>query len=290
MAGDCNLDVAANALMTALIDGHDFTLPDVNLSDPTFVFPTFGSNLTTPPVALTNEALTTKAVGGTGTFDVIMDSILVHLKEEYTSGRITGNQYATSYVACMEAGLSNAVQFLLQRDAAYFASLKAQSEAMLAAAEIVKARVELETAKAQLAAIRFEAMNQEATYALTKAKIATESAQYCTVEYTLANIMPVQLTIATKQAEAQNAQTGDLKLDGVTPVAGLLGKQKALYAQQIVSYQRDSEYKGAKIFADAWVAMKTIDEGLLPPANLDNASLDGILATVKANLGFPATT
>lgn len=290
MAGDCNIDVAANALMTALIDGHDFTIPAVDLTDPSFVFPTFGTNLTTPPVPLTNEALTTKAVGGTGTFDVIMDSILIHLKEEYSAGRITGSQYATVYVESMQAGLSNAVQFLLQRDAAYFASLKAQSEAMLAAAEIVKARVELETAKAQLAAIRFEAMNQEAAYALTKAKIATESAQYCTVEYSLANIMPIQVTIATKQAEAQNAQTSDLKLDGVTPVAGLLGKQKALYAQQIISYQRDSEYKGAKIFADAWVAMKTIDEGLLPPANLDNASLDGILAAVKANLGFPATT
>lgn len=290
MAGDCNIDVAANALMTALIDGHDFTLPDVNLSDSSFVFPTFGSSLTTPPVPLTNEALTTKAIGGTGTFDVIMDSILAHLKEEYDKGRITGSQYATVYVESVQAGLSNAVQFLLQRDAAYFASLKAQSEAMLAAAEIVKARVELETAKAQLAAIRFEAMNQEAAFALTKAKIATESAQYCTVEYSLANIMPIQVTIATKQAEAQNAQTNDLKLDDVTPVAGLLGKQKALYAQQIISYQRDSEYKGAKIFADAWVAMKTIDEGLLPPPNLDNASLDGVLATVKANLGFPATT
>lgn len=290
MAGDCNIDVDANALMTALIAGKDFTLPDVNLSDPSFAFPTFGTNLTNAPIPLTNEALTTKAIGGSGTFDVIMDSILVHLKEEFDKGRITGAQYASAYVECMQNGLQNAVQFLLQRDAAYYASLKAQSEAMLAAAEVITARVELEAAKAKLAAVRFEAMNQEAVYALTKAKIATESAQYCTLEYTLTNIMPVQLTSAQKQAEQLNAQTSDTKLDGVTPVSGLMGEQKALYAQQIISYKRDSEYKGAKLFADAWVAGKTVDENLPFPANFDQTSLDGVLSVVKANLGFPSTT
>jgi hypothetical protein len=290
MAGDCNLDVAANDLMTALVAGKDFTLPDVDLSDPSFAFPSFGTDLTNHPAPITNDMLTTKAVGGTGTFDIIADSFLAHLKEEYDKGRITGDQYAKTYMGLMEAGISNAVQFLLQRDAAYWNVIQAQAAAQVALAQVVKARVELETAKAQLAAVRFEAMNQEASYALTKAKIATESAQYCTVEYTLANILPIQKQIATEQAEAGRAQVSDTMLDGVTPVTGLIGKQKALYQQQIVSYQRDSEYKGAKLFTDAWVAMKTIDEGLLPPANFDNVSLNNILGTIKSNLGFPAGT
>lgn len=290
MAGDCNIDVDANALMTSLIAGKDFTLPDVDLSDPTFSFPAFGVDVTTLPVRLTNDALTTKAVGGTGTFDVVMDSILVHLKEEFDKNRITGAQYATAYVECMQAGLQNAVQFLLQRDAAYYESLKAQAEAQVAMAQVIAARVDLETAKAKLAAVRFEAMNQEAVYALTKAKIATESAQYCTVEYNLQNILPIQKTTAQKQSEQVNAQTSDLLLDGITPVSGLMGEQRALYAQQIISYKRDSEYKGAKLFADAWVAGKTVDENLPFPANFDQTSLDGVLSVVKANLGFPSTT
>lgn len=289
MAGDCNIDVDANALMTSLIAGKDFTLPDVNLSDPSFAFPTFGIDVTNLPVRLSNDALTTKAIGGTGTFDVIMDSILVHLKEEYDKNRITGAQYSSAYVECMQAGLQNAVQFLLQRDAAYYASLKAQAEAQVAMAQVITARVELEATKAKLAAIRFEAMNQEAGYALTKAKIATESAQYCTIEFNLQNILPQNLISAQKQAEQLNAQTSDLKIDGVTPVTGLMGEQKALYAQQIVSYKRDSEYKGVKIFADAWVAQKTMDEALTPPDGFKNPNLDAILSTMKANLGLPPT-
>lgn len=290
MAGDCNLDTAANDLMTALLAGKDFTLPDVDLTDPSFSFPTFGSDITTHPLPLTNDMLTTKAIGGTGTFDVLMDSILIHLKEEFDKGRITGDQYAKAYMGLTEAGLSNAVQFLLQRDAAYWNNLKAQAEAQVALAQVITARVALETAKAQLAAVRFEAMNQEANYALAKAKIATESAQYCTLEYTLANILPIQKQVVSEQAEAGHAQTSDTKLDGVTPVTGLLGSQKALYAQQVISYKRDSEYKGAKLFSDAWIAMKTIDEGLLPPTEFDNASLGSVLSQIKINLGFTDVT
>lgn len=101
--------------------------------------------------------------------------------------------------------------------------------------------------------------------------------------YTLANMLPAQKTLVTEQAEAQRAQTLDTRLDGVTPVVGVLGKQKDLYSQQITSYKRDAEMKAAKLFTDAWITMKTIDEGLLPPDNFNNTSLNAILGTLKTN-------
>jgi len=81
----------------------------------------------------------------------------------------------------------------------------------------------------------------------------------------------------------QRAQTLDTRSDGVTDVEGVLGKQKDLYTQQITSYRRDAETKVAKLFTDAWITMKTIDEGLSPPTGFTNASLDEILGVLKVN-------
>lgn len=101
--------------------------------------------------------------------------------------------------------------------------------------------------------------------------------------FNLSNILPQQLVLLGEQVEAQRAQTSDMRTDGTTPIAGVLGSQKALYSQQITSYQRDAEVKAAKLFTDAWITQKTIDEGLLPPTGFNNASLDTILTALKLN-------
>jgi len=208
----------------------------------------------TPPTNLvvrpTNEKLSTGAVDGTGTFEVLMRAVDASLQREYSAGRITGAEYAKAYVALTEAALGNAVQFLLGQENAYW-----------------------------------QAMAQQAAYALAKAKIATEDVTFGSGKFTLDNILPKQLQLATEQAETQRAQTSDTRLDG-NPVTGVLGKQKSLYTQQITSYQRDAENKTAKIFSDAWIAMKTIDEGLVPPTGFTNASLDTVLSAIKTNNGL----
>ena len=108
-------------------------------------------------------------------------------------------------------------------------------------------------------------------------------------KYQNTQLMPVQKTNLEKQSamiqeqtEAQRAQTADTRLDG-QPVRGAIGKQKELHAQQIISYQRDSEIKAARPFIDAWITMKTIDEGVLPPNGFANSSLDQILTRLKNN-------
>ena len=66
-------------------------------------------------------------------------------------------------------------------------------------------------------------------------------------------------------------------------IRGSVGKQKDLYTQQITSYQRDAEVKAAKLFTDAWITQKTIDEGLLAPGAFRNESVNVILRNIKAN-------
>ena len=109
-----------------------------------------------------------------------------------------------------------------------------------------------------------------------------QDAQTANLTYTLTYLMPKQVTLVSEQGEVQRAQTLNFRSDGAT-VVGLTGKQKDLYGQQITSYQRDSEIKATKIFSDAWITMKTIDEGLAPPTSFANANLDVILGNIKAN-------
>lgn len=284
-------EVVANQLLTALLAGDNIVIPSVDLDGDLFKIPGgIDSEQYQPVVKLTNEQLTTRVVNGDGTFDALMAGFGAHLKIEYDKGRITGAEYTKAYIALTEGAMSNAVQFLLGRDQAFWQAVAAQAQA-------IAARVALETAKVQYATMQLEALIGRANYALTKLKLATEDVtyaqgkyqidnllpqQYATGQYTLNLMMPQQLKLITEQAEAQRAQTLNQRSDGQT-VTGSIGKQKDLYTQQITSYQRNAEVTAAKLFTDAWITQKTIDEGLLPPTAFENASVNTILNTLKTN-------
>lgn len=284
-------EVVANQLLTALLAGENITIPSVDLSDDIFNIPGgIDSEQYQPVTKLTNEQLTTRVVGGDGTFDALMAGFSAHLKVEYDKGRITGAEYTKAFIALTEGAMSNAVQYLLGRDSAFWQAVAAQAQA-------IAARVALETAKVQYAAMQLEAMIGRANYALAKLKLATEDVtyaqgkyqidnllpqQYTTGQYTLNIMFPQQLALLKEQTEVQRAQTLDQRTDGQT-VTGSVGKQKDLYTQQITSYQRNAEVTAAKLFTDAWITQKTIDEGLLPPAGFENASVNTILSKLKTN-------
>lgn len=275
----CSAEVEANRLLDELTKGDDFTLPDIDMSGPEWDIPGGDDSPIFGAITkVTNESLTTREVGGSGTFDALMESAHNHLKAEFKANRITGGEYTKAYIAMMESCMSNAVQFLLGRDQAYWAAALAQIQA-------VTARVTLATSKAQFVLAKIQALSAKSEYALTKLKIATESETYCAALFNADQMLPQQLKLLTEQTEAQRAQTLDTRSDGAT-VTGSVGKQKELYSQQITSYQRDAEVKASKLFTDAWITQKTIDEGLNPPNGFTNASIDTILTKLKSNNGL----
>ena len=275
----CSAEVEANRLLEELTKGDDFTLPDIDMSGPEWDIPGGDDSPIFGAITkITNESLTTREVGGSGTFDALMESAHNHLKAEFKANRITGGEYTKAYIAMMESCMSNAVQFLLGRDQAYWAAAMAQIQA-------VTARVQLATSKAQFVLAKIQALSAKSEYALTKMKIATESETYCAALFNANQMLPQQLKLLTEQTEAQRAQTLDTRSDGST-VTGSVGKQKELYSQQITSYQRDAEVKASKLFTDAWITQKTIDEGLNPPNGFTNASIDTILTKLKTNNGL----
>lgn len=275
----CSAEVEANRLLEELTKGDDFTLPDIDMSGPEWDIPGGDASPIFGAISkVTNESLTTREVGGSGTFDALMESAHNHLKAEFKANRITGGEYTKAYIAMMEACMNNAVQFLLGRDQAYWAAALAQIQA-------VTARVTLATSKAQYVLAKIQALSAKSEYALTKMKIATESETYCAALFNADQMLPQQLKLIAEQTEAQRAQTLDTRTDG-TAVKGSVGKQKELYSQQITSYQRDAEVKASKLFTDAWITQKTIDEGLNPPNGFTNASIDTILTKLKSNNGL----
>jgi hypothetical protein len=304
----CGADTEANELIASLTTDASFEIPEIDLDATIFKLP---GDQTIPMygqvVPLTNLDLTTGEISGSGSFDALMRGFKAHLALEFEKGRITGAEYAKTYTTLTQNAMAAGVQFLLGRDQAYWTSQLAQLQA-------ITARVQLETMKVQLAQAQFEAQNAKVNYALTKMRLASESVTYCTAKYNLENILPKQLAkleaetlnaeqqvaigeyqltymlpkqlaLVSEQVETQRSQTLDTRTDGAT-IVGSVGKQKDLYSQQIISYQRDAEVKAAKIFADAWITQKTIDEGLLPPTGFTNASLDDVLDVVKTNNGF----
>lgn len=130
-----------------------------------------------PP--LTEAELTSRAVGGAGLFDGLMEAIGAHLKLEFEKGRISGKDYAEAWVASMQGALSTASQFLLQKD-------QARYQALLVQAQVEKLRYEIDHLL-PLQQMQLEMQNQKLDYEITY-------------------LMPKELDKVTKQIEGITAE------------------------------------------------------------------------------------
>ena len=314
--------VLAKALFDGLLEGEArISVPAVDLTTAEYAHPNGLSDIHTAIVRLDESALTSREMNGTGMFDGIMAAISSHLKNEFRENRITGKEYSTAYVALVQSALASATQYLVSAEQTFWQSRLVQEQAKLAEIQKVQGLVELELAKNKLAAARMEVLNLEAALALTKMKLSTEDASFRSIEaqvvqttyqtstllpsqnsqilaqtalatkegvqkdYETSQVLPAQVQLLVEQREAARAQTADNRFDGAV-VAGSIGKQKALYDQQITSYQRDAEYKLGKLFHDTWVISKTVDEGWPTPATLNDASINAVITNLRTRLSI----
>ena len=281
----CNADTVANGLETSLTAGKNFDLPQIDFTGDEYQIPDNSANPIFNDISpLKVEDLTTGVVNGDGVFDKLMSAVNAHLDREYKANRISGAEYTKAYIAMVQGAMANGVQFLLGKDQAYWQAVLVQAQAQQAQIALITARVQLMTAKLQAYSVQFEALTAEVNYALTKMKLATEDQQYCLL-IAQTELSTTQKSLILEQVEVQRGQTLDTRTDGAV-IKGSIGKQKDLLTQQITSYQRDAEVKAAKMFVDAWITQKTIDEGLVAPSGFTNASLDTVLTKLKTNNGL----
>lgn len=388
-----NADLLANNLFTTLTAGSDFTLPVVNFAGTEFQYSTEAAAAV--GAILTEADLTERLVGGNGMFDGLMVAMSDHLRAEYDKGRITGQEYATAYISMTQTALGSAVQYLLQKDNAYWQGQLIQMQTRTAEVALVTARIQAEIAKADLVKSQLETKTVAANYALSKMQLSTEDAKHAGLEaqtlqttyqtnfllpaqvaastkqnekldfeidfllpkellkadkgielmtsqistataqkdqilyqtasilpaqklgyeadtaiknyqvgsllpaqtagHTLDNLaktftndflLPEQLISLKEQNEGHRAKTMDTRMDGITPVAGAIGMQTALYDQQITSYKRDAETKVGKMLLDTWITQMSINEDTLPPTSLSNARIDTVVEKLYTNLAL----
>jgi len=246
---DCNIEDDANALFTALIADVP-TPPTIDFNDDDFDYsPDDNSVLYEDPGSISIDDLTTGALDGTGVFDKMMASVDKHIQREFKDGRINADEYAKVYTQVMGGVLSNATQFVLTKDSARWAAIQAQMQARVAEVQATKALVELASTKVEAAKIVYDMQTSGAQYALTKVNVANAEAQHCLItaqtkkeeymnehvlpitlaqeQHKLNKTLPLQTQLIEEQVEKEYAQTMDTRTDGLTPVGGVIGQQKA---------------------------------------------------------------
>lgn len=230
---DCGMKDDAILLMDQLTTDVNIELPVVDLDSPLFTVPGgIGGPLYKEVVPLTNEMLTERVVDGQGTFDAIMSGVNAHLALQWDKGRITGDDYSKAYVALSEAAMGNAVQYLVQRDAAFWAAQSAQLQA-------ITSQIQLEIEKTRLVALQAEALNAKANYALTKASLAKAATEHCILEYQLTNILP-------KEAEKITADINSITADTTIKtfnLSNILPKESSVLEKQIAGLEHDNTTK-----------------------------------------------
>lgn len=96
------------------------------------------------------------------------------------------------------------------------------------------------------------------------------------------NLVLGQVNLIKEQFEAERAKTLDIRSDGAV-VVGSIGKQKDLYTQQIDSFVKDAQFKVGKLYSDAWITQKTLNDVLQAPTQYTNAEVDEVLIALRAN-------
>lgn len=267
---NCGLDTSANSLMDALTKDVDIEFPDINLSDPIYQFPGDASGaLYREASSVENKDITSIAKEGDGTFDALMAGVAEHLDKQYKLNRITGDDYSKVYIALTEAAMTNAVQFVLQKDTTKWAAINAQLNA-------ITARVLLETEKTKLATFHIEALDAKTKYALGKSQLAISGIEHCSAQYTYENILPKESLLAQKQIDGQDIEnrikgynlstilpaqhagieldndTKDYNLRSILPVTygtalfnltEILPLEKSMLTQQITGVEHDNSTK-----------------------------------------------
>ena len=101
--------------------------------------------------------VTTGTIDGTGTFDVLMQTVFLHLQREYASGRITGDMYAKAYIEIMNNTLAQATQYVI-------AAFQATANDDLVAAQIRKINKDIGLVTEQIELIGYQGIGEQAKY------------------------------------------------------------------------------------------------------------------------------
>ena len=277
--------------------------------------------MSTTPSALTNmpvERLTEAKLTGKGVFDVLMQSVKLHLEQEYNQNRIRGTEYSQVYLGSMTAILEQSTRFLLDKDKSFYEIALVEAQVRLADAQVrlVEKQIEKEDQEAALRAAQVDKIRREiltmdisdnlltAQISLAQAQKILTDAQAAKINREIAtmdisdNLLTSQVLLSQAQKISTDAQSALViqktntekaqTLAAGVDVDSVVGKQKALYQSQIDGFKRDAEQKAARTMIDTWNARRTTDEGTVADATnrLDDATIGKTVEKLLVGVGI----
>lgn len=90
-----------------------------------------------------------------------------------------------------------------------------------------------------------------------------------------------EISLLNQKVVTEQAQVSSLGVD----TDSIIGRQKALYANQANGYLRDAEQKAAKLMVDAAMTQYTTKDVNLTGANLEAADVGAVVAKLKTGVG-----
>lgn len=157
--------------------------------------------------------LTTGSLTGTGVFDVLLQTLRLHLDREFTSGRITGTAYATVYSQALTSFLGQATAYCLSK--AKLALELQQLEEQVTILQLQQAKLTAETSLVESQQSQIEAETNkvlyETTYVLPENVKVIKNQQDQLIAQT--NKVTTDTVIAIKQGHLTDAQTCQVKAE-----------------------------------------------------------------------------
>ena len=157
--------------------------------------------------------LTTGSLTGTGVFDVLLQTLRLHLDREFTSGRITGTAYATVYSQALTSFLGQATAYCLSK--AKLALELKQMQEVIELTQLQQTKLIAETSLVESQQSQVEAETAkvlyETTYVLPENVKVIKNQQDQLIAQT--NKVTTDTVISIKQGHLTDAQTCQVKAE-----------------------------------------------------------------------------
>lgn len=141
--------------------------------------------------------LTTASLTGTGVFDVLLQTLRLHLDREFTSGRITGTAYATVYSQALTSFLGQATAYCLSK---------------------AKLALELKQLEEQVTILQLQQTKLTAETSLVGSQQSQVEAETDKVLYETTHVLPENVKVIKNQQDQLIAQTNKVATDTVIAI------------------------------------------------------------------------
>ncbi len=149
--------------------------------------------------------LTTGSLTGTGVFDVLLQTLRLHLDREFTSGRITGTAYATVYSQALIAFLQQATGYCVSKT-----KLALELQQLSEQVALLQLQQDQLTADTALKAKELDIRTYELTY-IKPQELALITQQVATQQYTVQTRMPAELAGIQAETSLKAYELTDMK-------------------------------------------------------------------------------